>query len=376
MASRRLAAAAAVAALLAAVGCAAPPPPAASQGAPPAAAPGAGAAQPATSAAPPASTAAPLATVKVAGLRSAVDGPIYIGYERGYFVEHGLDLELSAFSDTNEMVPLLAQGQLHVGGSSVAASLFNAIARGIPLKIVADKSHRELGEKVAAGWAVRKDLLDSGQVREAADFRGRSIGLGSRGAQGDMELDVILGRGGLTLDDVDVKDIRYPDQVASFAGKTVDIALTFEPYSITLRDQGLADLLFTSAELIPNNQVSVVMYGPAFWQQQPDLARRWMVAYLRGVRDYTATFHEGKARPKEIIDILVKHTILNRPEAWEKSQPNHINPDGYVYRETLEAEKNWFLSRGLIERDVPLSEAVDDSYVDYAVAALGRYQRQ
>jgi NitT/TauT family transport system substrate-binding protein len=349
MASRRLAAAAAVAALLAAVGCAAPPPPAASQGAPPAAAPGAGAAQPATSAAPPASTAAPLATVKVAGLRSAVDGPIYIGYERGYFVEHGLDLELSAFSDTNEMVPLLAQGQLHVGGSSVAASLFNAIARGIPLKIVADKSHRELGEKVAAGWAVRKDLLDSGQVREAADFRGRSIGLGSRGAQGDME-----------LDDVDVKDIRYPDQVASFAGKTVDIALTFEPYSITLRDQGLADLLFTSAELIPNNQVSVVMYGPAFWQQQPDLARRWMVAYLRGVRDYTATFHEGKARPKEIIDILVKHTILNRPEAWEKSQPNHINPDGYVYRETLEAEKNWFLAKGLIERDVPLSEAVDD----------------
>ena len=43
---------------------------------------------------------------------------------------------------------------------------------------------------------------------------------------------------------------------------------------------------------------------------------------------------------------------------------------------SLEAEKNWFLSRGLIERDVPLSEAVDDSYVDYAVAALDRYQRQ
>ena len=87
-------------------------------------------------------------------------------------------------------------------------------------------------------------------------------------------------------------------------------------------------------------------------------------------------FHEGKARPKEIIDILVKHTILNRPDAWEKSQPNHINPDGYVYRETLEAEKNWFLAKGLIERDVPLSEAVDDGYVDYAVAALGRYQPQ
>src|SRR5579875_1172354 len=176
-----------------------------------------------------------LVTVKVAGLRSAADGPVYIAYEKGYFREQGIDLDLAALADTNEMVPLLAQGHLHVGSSSVAASLFNAIARGVPLKLVADKSHRRPGESVAAGWAVRKDLLDSGQVRGPADFRGRVIGLGSRGAQGEMELDIILARGGLQLDEVELRDVRYADQIAAFANGSIDIAYTFEPYSVTLR---------------------------------------------------------------------------------------------------------------------------------------------
>jgi NitT/TauT family transport system substrate-binding protein len=358
----------ATAVLLAGMGCTQAAPPAERAARPaepaPAAAP--------TPAASPTAPPAPVA-VKAGGLRSAVDGPIYIAYERGYFREQGIDLELADFADTNEMVPLLAQGQLQVGGSSVAASLFNAIARGIPLKLVADKSHREVGEKVAAGWAVRKDLLDSGQVRTLADFRGRTIGLGSRGAQGEMELDVIFARTGLTLDDVTLTDVRYPDQIAAFVGKSIDVALTFEPYSIALKEQGVADLFVTSAELIPNNQVSVVMYSPVFTQQQPEAARRWMVAYLRGVRDFTAAFHEGKPRPKELIDILTKYTILSSPEAWEKIQPNHINPDGYMYKDTLEAAKAWFLSRGLIERDVALSTVVDDSFVDYAISVLGPY---
>src|SRR5262245_16777945 len=136
-------------ALLAGVGCA---PAAPAERAAKPAEPPAPAAPASVAAAPVSPTAAPQPVpVKVGVLRSAVDGPIYIAYERGYFKEQGIGLELADFADTNEMVPLLAQGQLQVGGSSVAASLFNAIARGIPLKLVADKSHREIGEKVAAG---------------------------------------------------------------------------------------------------------------------------------------------------------------------------------------------------------------------------------
>jgi hypothetical protein len=36
--------------------------------------------------------------------------------------------------------------------------------------------------------------------------------------------------------------------------------------------------------------VAVLAYGPKFWRERPDVARRFMVAYLRSVRFYNDAF--------------------------------------------------------------------------------------
>src|SRR4029450_2314991 len=81
----------------------------------------------------------------------------------------------------------------------------------------------------SSGWMVRTDLLDSGQVRSAADFRGLAVALGGTGTIADGGGDKILQEGGLTLEDITIKQIAYPDQVVAFANKSIDAAYVFEP---------------------------------------------------------------------------------------------------------------------------------------------------
>src|SRR5438270_869838 len=62
--------------------------------------------------------------------------------------------------------------QLDVGGGGPGPGLFNAILRGVNVRIVGDRSRAAPGTRFNC-LAVRKSLLDSGAVRGFADLRGR-----------------------------------------------------------------------------------------------------------------------------------------------------------------------------------------------------------
>src|SRR5436305_1768758 len=106
-----------------------------------------GAKAPATGAAPaaapanqPAAEPEP-AKVSLGEVGSASDAGIYVALDKGYFAEQGIEVERTRFTTAADMVAPLGRGQLDVGGGAPSAGLLNAIARDIPLKIVADKGN-------------------------------------------------------------------------------------------------------------------------------------------------------------------------------------------------------------------------------------------
>jgi NitT/TauT family transport system substrate-binding protein len=108
---------------------------------------------------------------KYGDLKSLGDVGIYVAAEEGYFAEQGLEVAITSFDSAANMVAPLGAGQLDAGGGALSAGLFNAFARNIPMKIVADKGHSEAtppGFPVSV-YLARKALVDSGQVKSAAD---------------------------------------------------------------------------------------------------------------------------------------------------------------------------------------------------------------
>ncbi len=97
------------------------------------------------------------------GIVNAVsDGGLFIAEAKGYFKEAGIEASFVEFDTGAKMVAPLGAGQLDVGGGAASAGLYNAVERGITIKMVADKATNVKGAPFQS-FLVRKALVDSGQ---------------------------------------------------------------------------------------------------------------------------------------------------------------------------------------------------------------------
>jgi NitT/TauT family transport system substrate-binding protein len=293
-------------------------------------------------------------------------GALYIALEKGYFRDQDLEVELQPFGSLTEAAPLLATGQLAVYGGGTGLPLYNAILRGIPIKAVADKSHEEPGYPFKA-LVVRRDTYDSGLVRSVGDVKGRRVtGLNSPGSQ--YQLDLMLRTAGLTLDDVEYVGLGLPEGLAALTNGAVEAAFTFEPFLTRSRDTVEAVTLMTEDEVKPGLQGGVLNYGSHLLQDR-DLGKRFMVAYVKGIRTYMAAI-EGFDRDA-IISILQKYSGISDHQVYEKAVWGALYTDGHVNTDSLLHEQAWYVARGDMPRSLQASDLVDDEFWQYANEVLG-----
>src|SRR5215210_4553996 len=161
------------------------------------------------------------ARVRMGVLGVLPEAGIFVALEQGYYREQGIELDTTPFDSAARMVPSLGTGQLDAGDGSHSAGLFNAVARGIPIKLMADAASGPAGSSVVS-LMFRRDLVDGGQVRAPGDLRGRRVALPARGLPTEVLLSYWLRPAGLRVEDVDVVEMSFPDQLAAFGSRSVD----------------------------------------------------------------------------------------------------------------------------------------------------------
>ena len=184
-------------------------------------------APPKPTAAPPTPTPKP-ATVRFGSPGAISDAGIYIGIEKGYFKEQGVDVQVLPFQSGPLMIAPLAAGELEVAGGTISTGLLNAIERGVALKIVAGKGSNVKGFDFSR-FTVRKDLIDSGQVKEVKDLKGKKVAVASARSGAEAIVSYLLKQGGLTIKDVELVAMTYADMLAAFSNKAIDAAIQVEP---------------------------------------------------------------------------------------------------------------------------------------------------
>jgi len=360
-------------ALLLLVACAAPAAPAAS---PPSLSPapaGAGSAPPASST--PASAAQPpREVVRVGVLHSISDAPLIAGREHGYYSEEGLDLEFYPFDSAQQMIPALGTGQLDAGGGAPGPGLINAYLRGVQLRVVADRAQATPGTRGNC-LAIRKELLDSGAVQRFADLRGRVFAENVPGNLLTYVLEQELRKAGVSPEEVTYTTVPFPDMVPGFANGVIDAALLSEPQITLGESRGAFGCWRYTSDLAPGFQIGVFLYGPSFIGEHPELGRRFMVGYVRGMRDYYRAFLGDGAGRAEMVTLLTQNTAIKDPALLERMAPNGFDPDARVNAQSLQDTQRWYLERGAIPTEVDINELVDQQFVDYALTRLGRYPR-
>jgi NitT/TauT family transport system substrate-binding protein len=327
------------------------------------------------SAAAPAAPTAParLETVRQGILGTVSDAGFLIGIARGYFSEVGINIERTGVPSGPDAIQFLATGQLDVLGGGPGVGLYNAFLQGSRVRVVADKGSA-LNDRFGLNpLLVRTELYETGQLRDYSQFRGRKAALSGLAGTSRVDLNKMLERGGLTEADVEIVPMSFPDMIPALGNGAVDLALANEPSATAGIERGAAVRMGTIADVYPNHQSAMLMYSEGFATDHNEVGRRYMVAYVRGLRAYNDAFRAGRDKA-EVIRILGEATGVTDPAIYDKITLPGLNPDGGVFKESLAEDQTYYLRLGLQREPVDVDRLVDNQFVDYALQQLGRYQ--
>jgi NitT/TauT family transport system substrate-binding protein len=315
-------------------------------------------------------------TITVGATSSTSDAPIYIADRKGYFRAEGLDVKVVNFRSAADMVAPLGAGQLEAGAGSASAGLYNAVARGIAIKIVADKASSPPGYG-GTKILVRKDHVESGRYREVKDIKGMKFAMNAPGVSNTSTLNTLLKSVGLKYSDVETVDMPLPDHVAALKNKSVDASASVEPGPAIAARNGDAIVIKSDDEILPNHQIAVLLFAEDFARKRPDAAKNFMRAYIRAVRFYNGALKDGRLdgpNADEVIAILSDATPIKSRDIYKLITPTGMNPDGRVNKASLAYDLAFYTEQGLVKSAVNLDDAVDGSFVEAALKELGPYR--
>ncbi|TCP24536.1 NitT/TauT family transport system substrate-binding protein [Scopulibacillus darangshiensis] len=311
-------------------------------------------------------------TVVVAEDGSASGAGFYIAKEKGYFKDYNIKIKFATFSNSDDMLPALASGKVDVAGGISSASFFNSIAQGIDVKMIADKGHNIKGHSYFS-FVIRKDLQD--KIKSYKDLTGKRIAVSTKNGVDDYIFSQMLKSAGLTRKDVDfVLMSDFGNMLSAMGNKQIDAALQIEPLITKGTAKGIHVRFGDATDFAPKAQIAMVLGSPQFVGKNRDVALRFMVAYLKGLRDYNDVFVKGTGDKDGIINIMTKYTPLKDPKIWEKVDVAGLDPNGKMFVDDIKKQYEWYKSRGGISGDVDMKKAVDTSLAKEAVKILGEYK--
>jgi NitT/TauT family transport system substrate-binding protein len=318
-----------------------------------------------------AANAQELRTVKIGAVNLTTDIAFYIAEKRGYLRQEGLKADFAYFDSGAKMIVPLGTGALDAGGGAASAGLYNAVDRGIELRVVADKGMSVAGYDYKA-LVVRKDLVDSGAFKSLADLKGKKVAIVAQGAADESVLHQALLKGGLKDSDVERVYVPFSQQLVALQNKGIDAAIAGEPDITQMLRVNVASR-FAGLSSFYAHEAAQVLYSGKFSQDRQTGAR-FLTAYLRAVRDYDRALKDGKlAGPgsEEIIQMLGEMTGIKDLSIFRDAVPPYLDPNGALNMTTVQTDLDYFKELGLVKKEMTLARVIDPSFAEAAAAALG-----
>lgn len=302
------------------------------------------------------------------------DAGVYIADARGYFKKQNLTVERQRMAGGSDLTTAIATRNLDVAGISATPGLFNAVDQGIGLRIVGDKQSIRPGVS-ATHFVAQQKFVGATEEETLHNLRGKIVAVSDKSSATAAILEWLLDKYGMTLDDVDLRAMGYAEITASLLNGSADAAIELEPFLSKVLASGHVADVSDESEVLPQEGATVVplVYSSAFIQQHKDAAQRFMVAYMKGVRDYNDAMLKGKDK-QEVISIIAKGS--GQPEdVVAAAAPAGLDPDQKVGVKFLRQLEDWFEKNGLVQHHVDPADLIDDSFAKSAVKQLGEYQR-
>lgn len=151
--------------------------------------------------------------------------PLFVALERGYFADHGLEVEMIAPSNPNDPPKLVAAGKADIAVSYQHQHQMQ-IDQGLPLVRIATLVATPLNSLV---------VLEDGPIKSISDLKGKTIGYSVGGFE-TVLLKVMLEKEGLDLSDVKLVNVNFSLSPSLFTGQVDGVIGAFRNFELNQMD--------------------------------------------------------------------------------------------------------------------------------------------
>jgi len=315
--------------------------------------------------------AAAAVDLKIGMLKLTSTAPLFIALEKGYFEEENLNVTAEWFDAAQPIAVATASGSVDIGATGITASLYNMIASGQKLLIVADKGREQLGYSSSA-LLVHSDSA----VTSVSELKGMKIGITQTGSTFHYMAGRLLEKYGLSLADVELVPLgKVGAMMDTLKSKQVDAVLLNEPNITAVVNEGYGKVIAQIGDEF-EYQTSGIFFSEKMSKNR-DAAVRFMKAYNKAVNYYydAVLVKEGGvtvpgANYDEVIDIIAKYT--DQPAENIKLGLPYMDRDGRLLSEDIKTQIEWYAANNMIEGTVDYQSLVDSTYLEEAIQAAGK----
>lgn len=312
--------------------------------------------------------------IRIGVLKLTSSAPIFIGIEKGFFKQEGIQLKPLYFKSAQPVALALASGDIDIGATGLTAGLYNAMAKGLIAKIVADKGRLWPGYQLV-GIMVSQKAWDSG-IRSLRDLKGKRIGVTQIGSTFHYILGNILPKAGLTLRDVKVTPLGgVKNMMDSVSSNRIESAFMVQPFCSVMEAKGMGKRILWVSDYM-KYQIAGIFIGKTLIEDEGK-AISFLKAYIRSCRFYFDNcLKRSGGKPikgacfDEVISYISKYT--GRNPALISRGLNYNDRDGRLFSEDIPKQVNWYYENGLISKKPDFDEIIDTTLWEKALHELNK----
>lgn len=249
-----------------------------------------------------------------------INAPFYIGIDKGYFADEGINLKLERIGQGSDVLTQTAAGNFNIGSAGIGAAGFNLAAEAIkqkkdvPFEVVSPLHNEK--PPINTPMVVSKARKDAGELTKVADLKGKKIAVNNRGAATEYWVYLALNTAGLTMKDVTLVTLGFTDMPAALVNKSIDAAMLPEPFTTQAKDQGQVAIL---SDTFANGQAATAVYWNRDWaKKNPELAQGFLNAFYKAAAEMEKNGWDDPAN----LAIIEKYTQTPADVIKRASRPH------------------------------------------------------
>lgn len=281
---------------------------------------------------------------------------LYLAQELGYFSDLGLRVELRQIAKSSQAIALAAGGELDVVFTSASAAMVNAIARGARLRIVAGREMTVPDcSDISTLYGIREVFPDG--LQDIRLLKGKRVAANFDASLAGFSVDALLATAGYTAQDLSILKMAPSESVAALLAGHIDAAFItdFAKRYLQVADRIVRGIALS--DVMPNHQVSFILFGSTLLDGDPDMGTRFLSAYLRGAREYLGgrfpKYHDELARTNGIDPAIAR-----------KACRNTFASDGRIDFPSLDRFIHWAITKGYCAVPARAEQLVDTRFLE------------